>query len=819
MRKHLVPGALAVLFTLPLFGATLAYDMRPGDGSLRLLRDRDRIVVTSGERIVAGAPAATTDRVVVRGMADRDDTLAIDLTQPLHLPGGIDYDGGTRGFDVLELRGGSTREQRTTQLTPHDGVIELDGLVVRYSNLEPITDTAPAATFTIVGTAGLDTVTITDGPAGTTTVSSPTFESVTFANKTSVTFDGLGGGDTVVVNNPTPATGLGTFIITNVATVSQLGAVRYPSFVVSATGNVSLPSSGNDVDRVELSAGGTISFGDIDEFTVGGVSPALSGVSAAGSVLLVAQFGGVVVEENVASTTGDVTLRLSRLVIDPAATISAPLGRVVIEPFNDKPNIDLGSTTDASLSSLELSDAELDRILTPVLSLETFIGVITVTQPITFAGELILRTPNWFTATGPGSLTAPTLTFQHTFSTPKTWTITPTTIQITGGAAVPYTATTLNARGHDGSSPFATTGGNDTFVVTPSATTTINVDGNLPTPPASPGDTLDFELAGVVSPVLTVTLGPNGYSGTLTSANRQPVNFADIETLVDAPVDIAVTKTDNATTAVAGTNVDYVITVTNNSPLIVAGVNVTDVFSSQFTSVSWICNGAGATCSGSGMGNINDTVTFLPNGTANYLVTATLSTSATGTLTNTANVTTPAGFTEANPTNNTATDTTTIVAVGDLITTKSAASGTVLPGGDITYTITLRNAGPSDAQNVVLTDVLPAGTSFVSLAAPPAYACTTGATITCSIATLAPSATADTFTLVVRVSPTAPPGTVVTNTATVASTTTDPATPAATAAVTITAVPAGIPTLSEWMLMLFAGLLGVVALRAARVFN
>jgi uncharacterized repeat protein (TIGR01451 family) len=816
MRKHLVSGALAVLFSLPLFGATLAYDARPGDGSLRLLGSGDRIVVTSGERIVASAPAASTEGVVIRGMADRDDTLAIDLSQPLHLPGGIDYDGGARGFDVLELRGGSIREQRATQLTPHDGIIELDGLVVRYSNLEPITDTAPAATYMIVGTAGLDTVTITDGPGGTTTVSSPTFESITFANKTSVTFDGLGGGDTVVVNNPTPATGLTSLIITNVATVSQLGSIRYPSFGVSATGNATLPNSGNDVDRVELSVSGAISFSDIDEFTVGGVSPALAGVSAAGSVVLTAQFGGMVIEENVVSQTGDVTLRLSRLVIDPAATISAPLGRVVIEPFNDKPNIDLGSATDASLSALELSDAELDRILTPVLSLETFIGVITVTQPITFAGELVLRTPNWFTATGPGSLTAPTLTFQYTFNFPKTWTITPTTIQITGGAPVPYTATTLNARSHDGSSPFATTGGNDTFVVTPSATTTINVDGNLPTPPESPGDTLDFELAGVINPVLTATLGPNGYSGSLTSANRQPVNFQDIETIVDAPVDIAVEKTDNATTAVAGTTVDYRVTVINNSPSIVTGVTVTDNFPPQLTNVTWICNGAGATCAGSGTGNINDTVTLLPNGQANYLITGMLPASTPpGTLTNTATVTTPAGFTETNPANNTATDTTTIVAEAGLLVTKNAASPNALPGSDITYTITVRNTGPSDAQNVVLNDVLPAGTSFVSLAAPPAYSCTTGATVTCSIATLAPSATADTFTLVVRVSPTATPGTVLNNTATLTSPT-DTTPNTTTATVTVGAVPAGIPTLSQWMLMMFTALLAFVALRAAR---
>jgi len=45
---------------------------------------------------------------------------------------------------------------------------------------------------------------------------------------------------------------------------------------------------------------------------------------------------------------------------------------------------------------------------------------------------------------------------------------------------------------------------------------------------------------------------------------------------------------------------------------------------------------------------------------------------------------------------------------------KAASSDTAVVGSIITYTLTVMNAGPDDAVNVVVTDVLPSGVSFVS---------------------------------------------------------------------------------------------------------
>ncbi len=88
-------------------------------------------------------------------------------------------------------------------------------------------------------------------------------------------------------------------------------------------------------------------------------------------------------------------------------------------------------------------------------------------------------------------------------------------------------------------------------------------------------------------------------------------------------------------------------------------------------------------------------------------------------------------------------------------------------GNNLTYTITVSNAGPSAAAAVTVTDVLPGGVTFVS-AAPSQGSCSGTTTVTCSLGTINNSATA-TVTLVVR--PTATGA--LSNTATVASTTAD----------------------------------------------
>jgi uncharacterized repeat protein (TIGR01451 family) len=111
--------------------------------------------------------------------------------------------------------------------------------------------------------------------------------------------------------------------------------------------------------------------------------------------------------------------------------------------------------------------------------------------------------------------------------------------------------------------------------------------------------------------------------------------------------------------------------------------------------------------------------------------------------------------------------------VSDLSVTKTDSPDPVAPGGQLTYTIAVQNAGPDPASNLTLTDTLPAGVTFASLTAPNGWNCSTpavgsGGTVSCSKNTLGATATS-TLSLLTNVASTVPPGSTLSNTATIAS--------------------------------------------------
>jgi uncharacterized repeat protein (TIGR01451 family) len=147
----------------------------------------------------------------------------------------------------------------------------------------------------------------------------------------------------------------------------------------------------------------------------------------------------------------------------------------------------------------------------------------------------------------------------------------------------------------------------------------------------------------------------------------------------------------------------------------------------------------------------------------------------------------------------------------DLSVQKTGAPDPVAPNQTLTYSIVVSNAGPQAAASVLLTDPLPAGTTFVSCAAsqgtctgPPVGA---GGTVVADLGTLNVGASA-TVTISVRV--TASGGSLV-NTATASSPTPDPD-PANNSDSDIVPIGLGgsaIPALSPAMLALLAAALAL----------
>ena len=98
-------------------------------------------------------------------------------------------------------------------------------------------------------------------------------------------------------------------------------------------------------------------------------------------------------------------------------------------------------------------------------------------------------------------------------------------------------------------------------------------------------------------------------------------------------------------------------------------------------------------------------------------VTGTVNQGVTGTITNTARV----NYTDAlgNPFPQvTATDVDNIVASSNLSITKTDAPDPVNPGQAVVYTLTVNNAGPSNATNLVVSDTVPSQYTVTSVTSP-----------------------------------------------------------------------------------------------------
>src|SRR5205823_1442504 len=118
-------------------------------------------------------------------------------------------------------------------------------------------------------------------------------------------------------------------------------------------------------------------------------------------------------------------------------------------------------------------------------------------------------------------------------------------------------------------------------------------------------------------------------------------------------------------------------------------------------------------------------------------------------------------------TNNSANEATTVATSADVSITKSDSPDPVTAGTDLTYTLTVKNAGPSFARSVQATDPVPAGTSFVSA---DSGGLNVAGTVTWNLGDLAPGTTVLHMTVHVDASRLAD----LSNTASVSSTTSDP---------------------------------------------
>jgi uncharacterized repeat protein (TIGR01451 family) len=236
-------------------------------------------------------------------------------------------------------------------------------------------------------------------------------------------------------------------------------------------------------------------------------------------------------------------------------------------------------------------------------------------------------------------------------------------------------------------------------------------------------------------PTIQVAIRPGGNGGSRTnSASAISSNTADpattnnttqVSNTVDPRADVQVTVAGTPDPTPAGQPLTYVVTARNNGPSQAFNVTVTDVLPLDVYFVS--ATPSTGTCS---VKPTTNSITTVGNRTVTCaLGTLALNVQQTVTITvrprtllrgltihDTASVSTTSIESEPGSANNMATLTTMVGNPSlDLLVNKVESVDPVSVGDQTVYTITVNNTGPSDAENVVVTDTLPAaGLSFQS---------------------------------------------------------------------------------------------------------
>ncbi|WP_386066036.1 beta strand repeat-containing protein [Tahibacter sp. UC22_41] len=220
--------------------------------------------------------------------------------------------------------------------------------------------------------------------------------------------------------------------------------------------------------------------------------------------------------------------------------------------------------------------------------------------------------------------------------------------------------------------------------------TNLHLYNGVPNPPTSFTD-----LGG------TLDTGANTMAATAVS---QFGYFSLAEAGAGTAADLSITKTDGVTQAETGQILTYTITVNNPGSVAVNGATVSDTPDANLTCGSWICAATGGASCGipSGTGTLSDVPSLPAAGSVTYTQQCTVATvSAAATVGNTATVTLPAGFVDAVPGNNSATDTDALIRLVNASITKTDGSPMTSPGAPITYTIVAGNSGPNTATTTV----------------------------------------------------------------------------------------------------------------------
>ena len=693
-------------------------------------------VVTAHIKPDASATAAVSNRATVSTPAGdttpADNTSTDTLTLSPHADLSIkktDSVGGTFNSTTNNTTGGSIvpGQDNTvvyTIVVSNSGPSTAVGQTVTDSDLTSITGwvsdswTASASSGSSVTTASgngniSDTVTLLPGGTATFVVTAhiKPDASATAAVSNRATVSTPAGDTTPADNTSTDTLTLSPHADLSIKKTDSVGGT-FNSTTNNTTGGSIVPGQDNTVvytivvsnSGPSTAVGQTVTDSDLTSIT-GWVSDSWTASASSGSSVTTASGNGNISDTVTLLPGGTATFIVTAHIKPDASATAAVSNRATVStPAGDTTPADNTSTDTLTLSPhADLSIKKTDSVG----------GTFNSTTNNTTGGSIVPGQDNTVVYTivvsnsGPSTAVGQTVTDSDLTSIPG-WVSDSWTAAASGSSSV----TTASGNGNISDTVTLLPGGTATFVVTahikPDASATAAVSNratvSTPTGDTTPADNTSTD---------TLTLSPH----------------ADLSIKKTDSVGGTFNSTTNNTTGgsiVPGQDntVVYTIVVSNSGPSTAVGQTVTD---SDLTSITgWVSDSWTASASSgssvttaSGNGNISDTVTLLPGGTATFVVTAHIKpdASATAAVSNRATVSTPAG--DTTPADNTSTDTLTLSPHADLSikktdsvggtfnsTTNNTTGGSIVPGQDntVVYTIVVSNSGPSTAVGQTVTD-------------------------------------------------------------------------------------------------------------------
>ncbi|WP_339683937.1 choice-of-anchor D domain-containing protein [Gimesia maris] len=284
---------VAIYTEVPAPVVTIPDDGADDEYTLQIVGGNVVITEVGSGNVISNTPmAALGGTLVINGEDGQDDTLTIDMT-------GIDettdlkiiFNGGTGGFDTLELVNGNLDSMEFRYVDPSSGSIRLNGSgsdFISYTGLEPVTSTINATNVTLTYTGGAEIIDISDLGGGQTRVNSSLGEMTDFFNPTgTLTINAGTGADTININSL--AAGYTANIIINGG---------------DETDTINVDSS------VSLAAGKTIQFNaEVVELTGDVTADAITGTAA--TVNITGSAGGAEIQDAIDLAASGATINIA----------------------------------------------------------------------------------------------------------------------------------------------------------------------------------------------------------------------------------------------------------------------------------------------------------------------------------------------------------------------------------------------------------------------------------------------------------------------------------------------------------------------------